>query len=630
MNLSSRKISLKWKIWLQIILTLIICLAIFGFAVTRWVVGNLHREHQEKMQILAEGIVLHIKQDMLKGSGTDVGKLIDTFRKGRDVKKIEILKQNGEAAFRDLSTIKRVNEKLGREFFKREERQPYRVFSSYDTRFKRVIEVTKKVEFYEDGDLYTQLIPLINEESCHRCHGSDESLRGIVMISISTVDDRERIIVVEKRLFLFFAIITLMLSAILLWSMKVHVVMPLRNISKRVKRIIDDFNLFQPLEVASGDEIGDLALSFNKMVDALREKIDKIKETRDFLDRIMMSMGEGILVLDRNYRAIMVNDFLLNLTNRSREEVIGIPCYIAFHGLESECFGCNMIDAFKTGRSSMTIQKCKTKNGGLVDVEIRYYPVFDIEGKVIYVIESVKDIRERLKYEQELSRSEKLAAVGVLAAGVAHEIGNPLASISSLAETIGRKSHDQYTKKEIEVMISHIERISKIVRELVDFSRPPRYEPRKVQINNIVREAVSLSKYDKKLKGIDIISELEEDIPETQTVREKLLQVFMNMVWNSADAVNSKDGKGKLLITTRSDNNKRLKITFTDDGVGMSKEEIRRAFEPFYTTKNVGKGAGLGLFVSYGIIKNLGGSIEVESQKGKGTTFTIILPIEDI
>jgi len=144
MYLSSRKISLQWKIWLQIILTLIICLAIFGYAVTRWVVGNLHREHQEKMQILAEGVVLHIKQDMLKGSGPDVGKLIDTFRKGREVKKIEILKQDGEAAFRDLSTIKRVNERLGKEFFKREERQPYRVFSSYDPRFRGVIEGMKK------------------------------------------------------------------------------------------------------------------------------------------------------------------------------------------------------------------------------------------------------------------------------------------------------------------------------------------------------------------------------------------------------------------------------------------------------------------------------------------------------
>ena len=231
-----------------------------------------------------------------------------------------------------------------------------------------------------------------------------------------------------------------------------------------------------------------------------------------------------------------------------------------------------------------------------------------------------------MKYEEELSRSKKLAAVGTLAAGVAHEIGNPLASISSLAETIERKSDDAYIKEEVKVMASHIERISKIVRDLVDFSRPANYEFRMVQINDVVRDTVRLCKYDKKLEGIDVVTELYEGLSEVRTVKEKLVQIFMNLIWNAADAVNNKNGKGSITIKTGIDNGKGFKITFSDNGIGMSGEEMSKIFEPFYSTKSSGKGTGLGLFVSYGIIKNLGGSIEAESEKGIGTKFTVTLP----
>ena len=361
------------------------------------------------------------------------------------------------------------------------------------------------------------------------------------------------------------------------------------------------------------------------------KKIDEIRETRDFLNRIMMSMQEGILVLDKDYRVVMVNDYLLKLTGLSREEMKGMLCYVAFHGLEKECAECNLEETFKTGLSSTVVRRCrnKKKGGDFFDVEVYYHPVFDKEGNVIYVIESVKDISERLKYEEELSRSKKLAAVGTLAAGVAHEIGNPLASISSLAETIERKSNDAYIKGEIKVMASHIERISKIVRDLVDFSRPANYEFRMVQINDVVRDTVRLCKYDKKLEGIDVVTELYEGLSEVRTVKEKLVQIFMNLIWNAADAVNNKNGKGSITIKTGIDNGKGFKITFSDNGIGMSGEEMSKIFEPFYSTKSSGKGTGLGLFVSYGIIKNLGGSIEVESQKGEGSKFTVTLPAED-
>ncbi|NOX87625.1 MAG: HAMP domain-containing protein [Calditrichaeota bacterium] len=239
-----------------------------------------------------------------------------------------------------------------------------------------------------------------------------------------------------------------------------------------------------------------------------------------------------------------------------------------------------------------------------------------------------KKIEERTKALREaqfqISHQEKMASLGILAAGVAHEIGNPLTSISSMAQIIKRKVKDDSIEEYINTILANIERISKIVRELVDFSRPSGLESSWVNINDVIRNAIGIVKYDKRAKNVNFRLSLAEDLPNLYLVSDQLLQVFLNIMINALDAL--KNGKGTIEINT-AQSGQNVIITIKDDGMGIPEDHLNKIFEPFFTTKEVGHGTGLGLSVSYGIIKNFNGKIEVQSKVGEGSRFTIKLPL---
>ncbi|GAB4366652.1 MAG: hypothetical protein Kow0042_06680 [Calditrichia bacterium] len=233
---------------------------------------------------------------------------------------------------------------------------------------------------------------------------------------------------------------------------------------------------------------------------------------------------------------------------------------------------------------------------------------------------------EELKKAQfQLMHQEKMASLGLLAAGIAHEIGNPLTSISSLTQILKRRLKDKTNLEDITNIMKNIDRISRIVRELVDFSRPSTFQMSPTDINEIARTAVGIVKYDNRSKNINFNLELEESLPTTILVADQLLQVFINILFNAVDAMENHGTELTLKTYTR-DNH--IYIVIKDTGCGIPEDQKNKIFEPFYTTKEVGKGTGLGLSVSYGIIRNFGGEITLQSQVGRGSTFTIKLPIK--
>lgn len=240
-----------------------------------------------------------------------------------------------------------------------------------------------------------------------------------------------------------------------------------------------------------------------------------------------------------------------------------------------------------------------------------------------------KKIEERTRALREaqfqISHQEKMASIGLLAAGIAHEIGNPLTSISSMTQIIKRKVNDENVEQYLTTIRENIDRISRIVRELVDFARPSSLEATWVNVNDVIRNAYGIVKYDKRAKTVEFKLNLQEDLPNLFLVPDQLLQVILNILLNAIDAL--KDGKGKVNIDSKQEGDYIL-ISITDDGIGIPEEHLNKIFEPFFTTKDVGRGTGLGLSVSYGIIKNFNGSIQVKSKVGEGSTFTIKLPVE--
>ncbi len=218
--------------------------------------------------------------------------------------------------------------------------------------------------------------------------------------------------------------------------------------------------------------------------------------------------------------------------------------------------------------------------------------------------------------------NERLAVIGQLAAGVAHEVGNPLTAISSIVQLLQRRTNDPFFTEQLGHVKKSIDRIARIVRELVDFSRPAPSIPSPVSVNDILRTAINLITYDRRARSIRFDSTYDATVPPVSIVQDQLLQVLLNLLINAVDAMHG-DG---MIRTTTSHDGEHVRISIEDNGHGIPPEILPRIFDPFFTTKELGKGTGLGLSVSYGIIKRYNGSIDVASQDGHGSTFTVMLP----
>ncbi|WP_145202016.1 sensor histidine kinase [Thalassoglobus polymorphus] len=223
-----------------------------------------------------------------------------------------------------------------------------------------------------------------------------------------------------------------------------------------------------------------------------------------------------------------------------------------------------------------------------------------------------------------LIQQEKLAAFGLLAAGIAHEVGNPLTAISSLVQMMNRKKHDEKTHERLGLIDEQLGRIQRTLRELIEFSRPGTKVSQKIDVHEVVRNALDIAKYYKRKKGKTIKTEFPENLPTITAIRDQVLQVFLNLILNGLDA--TEEG-GTIEIITRAQNGK-VEIDFCDNGHGIDTESQHRIFEPYYTTKN--SGTGLGLFVCRNIVRSSNGELSlVRSSRKFGTVFRVTLPADE-
>jgi signal transduction histidine kinase len=235
------------------------------------------------------------------------------------------------------------------------------------------------------------------------------------------------------------------------------------------------------------------------------------------------------------------------------------------------------------------------------------------------------------KLEQQVLHSEKLAALGRLAAGVAHEIGNPLTSISTFAQLLKESTQDEFTQSSLDVINTHIQRITDIVRRMATFARVDALNIREVQLNNVLKSTLDLMRLDKRMKSsVEIKVSLDPDLPKIMIDEGQMAQVFINIILNAFDAMPNGGGlKVESRLGEDDHSNASIIITFTDTGMGIPRSELQKIFDPFFTTKEAGKGTGLGLSLSYDIVKRFKGDIRVESTVGEKTVFAIFLPIEN-
>lgn len=358
-----------------------------------------------------------------------------------------------------------------------------------------------------------------------------------------------------------------------------------------------------------------------------RDRIQsKLETSQQYLTNILHTSDSAIMVIDQNEKFVSWNKGAEEIFGYTESEVIGKPSSLLFPEGSKYAEELDLIKKEIKEKGNITIEETerKTKDGNTVTVQLNVTKLPGSNGKDVGRTVIIKDYTEVKNLQMQVDQSEKLAVIGQLAAGVAHEIGNPLTSISSLVQILQRKSPDEFFSEQLANIKENIDRISKIVRELVDFSRPPSHEKTLIQITDIIRTAIGIVKYDKRVKKVDFDTDLDKEVPPVMIVPDQLLQVFVNILFNALDAIR---GNGKIGVKSYHKNEK-IYVEITDNGTGMDETTKQKIFDPFFTTKEVGKGTGLGLSVSYGIIKKFKGDIFVESVPAEGSKFTIVIPME--
>jgi two-component system, NtrC family, sensor kinase len=232
--------------------------------------------------------------------------------------------------------------------------------------------------------------------------------------------------------------------------------------------------------------------------------------------------------------------------------------------------------------------------------------------------------RELRESQAFVVQQEKQAAFGLLAAGIAHEVGNPLAGISSVIQLLNRRDVDDYTRERYQMVDDQLRRIQRTLRELIDFSRPATLERSQCDLQEVLEAALNIAKYYKRRKNKQIVTHYAEGLPKLNAVRDQLVQVFLNLILNAMDA--TAEG-GTIEITTRRDE-PWLRISIRDNGSGIAEAHRARLFQPYFTTKETG--TGLGLFVCRLILERNDGRIELTDTSPSGTTFSVLLPSEAI
>lgn len=391
-----------------------------------------------------------------------------------------------------------------------------------------------------------------------------------------------------------------------------------KEIEVRISFTLHEFNI-------NGNKI---EYVFAAATDITEAKVREIELQRFF--NIVESSLNPIQITDFQGKMIYVNPAFVKSSGFSKDELIGKNPRIFGSGKMPKKFWDKMWHTISSGKVWFGEIEDRKKNGEAYHTQLLISPIFDKDEKVTGYFGIHRDLSEKRTLEKQLIHTQKMESIGTLAAGIAHEVGNPLASISALVQVTQRSTDEPFIIEKLNLVKSQVTRISKIIRDLVDFSRPSNFELQRVNINECLKEAVEITKVGTKAKTIEFNVKLSDNLPNLPLVADQLEQVFVNMLLNAVDAINEiKDEKRekRLSIESAIDEDE-VVITFTDTGSGISEENLNKIFEPFFTTKSQGTGTGLGLWVSYGIIKSFQGNIEVRSIAGSGTTFTITLPVK--
>jgi len=380
------------------------------------------------------------------------------------------------------------------------------------------------------------------------------------------------------------------------------------------------------------DNFGNLIRLQGTLVD-VTERLEikkRLHDEEEFVRRLVASFPDAIAVLNRDGNFTFVSQRIEDILGARPQEFIGEFIGARAHADDrpklAEVFG-----KLISGHVSQIQLEFRTMHadGSWRTLRASAGPLFDEAGYITGVVASARDVTESKLSEQQLMQKEKLTAMGQMMAGVAHELNNPLTAILGISDLLRERATDDSTRRQVEIVLNQARRAAAIVQNLLAFSRPATQGRAKLKVEDIVQKALQLHQVALKQKNISVEFSASDNLPPIQGEMRLLTQVFSNLIVNAEQAISSVRDRGNLRISLeRSDTN--VSVTFADDGAGIPPENIGKIFDPFYTTKRPGGGTGLGLTICLALVKEHGGTIEVQSSPGAGASFRVLIPVASL
>lgn len=349
---------------------------------------------------------------------------------------------------------------------------------------------------------------------------------------------------------------------------------------------------------------------------------------RDYLDKLLEHASVPVLVMAKDRGIRVVSEAFSDITGMQRSDLIGSD----FLQLVPNKERVRLLAAFSSSVRGRTIAPMEVQvpraSGGTARLSIKLAPVLDAEEEVAGVIAIGRDLTEVRELEGQVLHAERLATLGNLAAGIVHEINNPLTSISVYGEYLLNKLRnaggEQSDQERLRRILRSADRILRFTRNVLTYARPSKQEPQQLSINEVVDESIVFCEHVIREAQVKVVRDYGEGLPRVDAVRDQLHQVFVNLITNACNAI---QGQGDQIIArTQYLGEGRVAVSIQDNGVGISEADLKQVFEPFFTTKRKGKGTGLGLSIVRSIVEQHNGHIDVESAPGRGTTITVTLP----
>jgi len=354
----------------------------------------------------------------------------------------------------------------------------------------------------------------------------------------------------------------------------------------------------------------------------------RLYQQQEFARRLVDSFPDLIFVVDTEGHYTFVSPRVKEVLGHEPQEVIGMAFGYRTHVEDKSAVLAVLDDALQGKRNFGSIElRVRHKEGDWRRLRCHLSPLFDVNGKIEGAVISARDITEMKRLEEQLIQAEKLAAMGQMLAGVAHELNNPLTAILGASELLRDKGAvDENTKRQLDMTHRQARRAARIVQNLLEFSRPSSAQKKALDLNGVIDRTLQLHEHSLRRNSVAVDFHPVPELPPIVGDTNQLIQVFLNLVSNAEQAIREVRPSGRIQIKLGKSGS-RVFASVQDDGTGIKPEVLQKIFDPFFTTKRPGGGTGLGLSICMSIVREHGGDIEVESLPAGGAAFTVFLPV---